>query len=211
VDQRTVVLLPGPHEGVLTAAASTIRHAADLQRAASTAARHPAAYLALKQVQGTPIPYESDDPEVVTVVSTLASWTAARNSPNGGVGFVPLGFEIQELGTFSEHLLTEGRNAAAVDVARVTSLPADLLDAAGPSSLTYTNARDNDVRAIQYGVGLYMRSLSSALSMDAVTPHGQSVRFDLDDWLESPLPAAPGTRPPAAPAPDQPAPEDPAP
>lgn len=200
VDQRSVILLPGPHEGILTAAAVTIRHAADLQRAAATAARTPAAYMALRQVQGAPLKLRSADPEEVTVETTLADWRAARAGLGGGVAFVPLGLVAEELGTFSEHLLTEGRNAAAVDVARVTSLPADLLDAAGPSSLTYSNARDNDVRAIQYGVGLYMRSLSAALSMDAVTPRGQTVRFDLDEWLESPIPAAssPASAPPTA-------------
>jgi hypothetical protein len=186
VDQRTVCLIPGPHEGILTAAGTTIRHAADLQRAASTAARHPAAYMALVQESGTPLKLESDDPEEVTVRSTVADWTAARRSPTGGVGFVPLGLKIQELGTFDQHLVTEGRNAAAVDVARVCSLPADLLDAAGPSSLTYATTRDNDQRAIQYGVGLYLSSLSAHLSMNATTPQGQEVRYSLEDWLEDP-------------------------
>jgi hypothetical protein len=194
VDQSTVVLIPGPHEGILTAAASTIRHAADLQRAALSAAQHPAAYLVLRQTQGAPLLQSSDDPTVNTVDATLADWRKAR-AANGGVGFVPLGLEVSELGTFDKHLLTEGRNAAAVDVARICSLPADLLDASGPASLTYSNARDNDVRAIQYGVGFYLRAISAVLSMDAVTAHGQSARFDLEEWLEDPVPGAvPATR-----------------
>jgi Phage portal protein len=196
VDQSTVLLLPGPHEGILTSAAATIRHAADLQRAAWQAAKTPAAYLGLRQTQGTPLQLDSDDPNVVTVNSTVADWRAARAGLNGGVAFIPLGIEAVELGTFSEHLLTEGRNAAAVDIARVCSLPADLLDAAGPSSLTYANARDNDSRAIQYGVGLYLLAISAVLSADAVCPHGQSARFDLEEWLHDPTP----TTPPATPA-----------
>jgi hypothetical protein len=208
VDQSTVVLIPGPHEGILTAAASTIRHAADLQRAATMAAQHPAAYLVLEQVQGTPLKYSSDDPEEVTVSSTLADWRAARKA-GGGVGFVPTGLKAHELGTFDKHLVTEGRNAAAVDVARICSLPADLLDASGPASLTYSNARDNDVRAIQYGVGFYLRAISAVLSMDAVTPRGQSARFDLEDWLEDPVPAAAPARPAVAAVPAAPAPEEP--
>jgi hypothetical protein len=149
--------------------------------------------------------YTSTDPEEVTVSSTLADWRAARQA-NGGVAFIPLGLEAQELGTFNQHLLTEGRNAAAVDIARVTSLPAELLDAAGPSSFTYANSRDNDARAIQYGVGLYLSATSAHLSQDAVTPHGTEVRYALEDWLESPVPgSAPNvsreTPPAAAPAP----------
>ena len=196
VDQSTVTLIPGPHEGILTSCASTIRHAADLQRQAATAARHPSAYLALRQTSGTPIKYESSDPEEVTVTSTIRDWHAAREGGNGGVAFIPMGLEAQELGTFDVHLVTEGRNAAAVDVARVCSLPADLLDAAGAgASLTYSTTRDNDLRAIQYGVGLYLSSISAHLSLDAVTPRGQEIRFDIEGWLESPVsdagPAAP--------------------
>jgi len=169
---------------------TTIRHAVDLQRAAAQAAKHPAAYLALRQTTGTPLKYASADPEEVTVTTTIRDWHGAREGENGGVAFIPLGLEAQELGTFDTHLLTEGRNAAAVDVARVCSLPADLLDAAGPSSLTYATTRDNDQRAIQYGVGLYLSSISAHLSMDAVTPHGQEVRYSLEDWLEDPTSTA---------------------
>jgi hypothetical protein len=194
VDQRTVILIPGLAEGILADSSGTIRHAADLLRAASTAARHPHAYMYLKQTGGTPLKRRSDDPTEVTVENTLGDWRDARNNPEGGVGFVPLGLEPGELGAFSEHLLVEGRNAAAVEVARVTNLPADLLDAAGPSSFTYTNARDNDVRAIQYGVGLYLTPIQAVLSQDAVTPHGQTAEFDLSRWLQSPVPEA-GSQP----------------
>jgi hypothetical protein len=192
VDQRTVCLIPGPHEGILTAAAGTIRHAADLQRAAAMAAKHPAAYLVLQQTQGTPLPYASEDPNVVTVQSTLGDWRVGREA-GGGVGFVPLGLEAKELGTFDQHLVTEGRNAAAVDVARVCSLPADLLDAAGPSSLTYATTRDNDQRAVQYGVGLYLSAVSARLSQDDVSPHGQTERYALEDWLEDPTVTGPAS------------------
>jgi hypothetical protein len=193
VDQRTVHLIPGPHEGVLTADPGTIRHAADLQRAAAQAARTPAAYLGLKQVSGTPLKRSSTNPEENTVETTVADWRAAREGLNAGVAFLPYGIEPVELGTFSEHLLVEGRNAAAVDVARIVSLPADMLDAAGPSSLTYATTRDNDFRAIQHGVGLYLSSISAALSQDGMTVRGQEVRFDLESWLEDPVSGSPAS------------------
>jgi hypothetical protein len=214
VNQSTVALIPGPHEGILTSDPGTIRHAADLQRSAAQAAKTPAAYLGLKQTQGNPLPQTSSNPQETTVENTLADWRAARAGLNGGVAFIPLGVEPVELGTFSEHLLTEGRNAAAVDVARIVSLPADLLDAAGPSSLTYATTRDNDQRAIQYGVGLYLSSISAALSQDGMTVHGQEVRFDIEAWLEDPTSGDPAPSRPAvsrepSPAP-APAPEVPA-
>lgn len=189
VDQRTVVLIPGPHEGVLAFGQTALRHARDLEAAAAQAAKTPAAHIVLQQTDGPPL----DDPSIDAL---LDRWAAARAGKHGGVGFLSRGIEARELGTFSAHLLESGRNAAAVNVARLLSLPADLLDAAGEASMTYANSRDNDVRAIQYGVGLYMSAISARLSQDDVGPHGQCVRFDLEDWLEDPVPAA-ASQPPA--------------
>ena len=189
VDQATVCLIPGPHEGLLTFAQDALRHARDLQAAAVRAAETPAAHVVLQQTAGEPLLYENDDPNKVSISSLLRDWRAARKREGGGVGYVPLGLEAKELGTFSAHLLESGRNAAAVDIARDASLPADLLDAAGESSLTYTNARDNDNRAVQWGLGLYLSSISAALSQDSVTPRGQVLRFAIESWLEDPTPA----------------------
>jgi hypothetical protein len=44
-NQREIVLIPGPHEGLLVDGLHTLRHAADVQRSAHNAARHPSAYL----------------------------------------------------------------------------------------------------------------------------------------------------------------------
>jgi hypothetical protein len=190
VDQSTVCLIPGPHEGLLVFAQSAIRHARDLQVQVGQAAKTPSANLVLRQTAGTPLEYDSDDPNKVTITSLLDQWSGARHGKHGGVGYLPQGLEADELGSYAAHLLESGRNAATVDIARAASLPADLLDAAGESSLTYANSRDNDVRAIQYGVGLYLSAISAALSQDAVCPRGQRVEFDLEKWLQSPVPAA---------------------
>jgi hypothetical protein len=81
---RSVVLIPGPHEGLLADGAHTVRHAIDLQRAAHNAAKHPHAYLGLKQTSGTPLKRRSDDADEVTVETVLADWREARNNPEGG-------------------------------------------------------------------------------------------------------------------------------
>jgi hypothetical protein len=197
---NSVVLIPGPHEGLLADGASTVRHAADLQRSAHNAAKHPSAYLGLKQTTGTPLKRSSEDPAEVTVDTILADWRAARHNPEGGGVAWLGGVEAVELGTFDAHLLESGRNAAAVDVARHASIPADLIDATvSESSLHYSTSRDNDRRFIDYGLGFYMSAISARLTQDDVTPHGQRVAFDLERWLEG-AGAAPG-QPPAAPAP----------
>lgn len=201
-----VVLIPGPHEGLLVDGADTVRHAADLHRAASKASRHPSAYIGLKLQPGQqPLKQNSPDPTEVTAETIVAGWVRAREGEDGGVAYLG-GLDAVELGTFSQHLVVEGRNAAAVDVARHASIPADLIDATMTnSSLQYTTSRDNDRRAIDYGLGLYMGALSGRFTQDDVTPHGQRVAFDLEEWLQGDA-AAPGqpaasTPPGMAPAP----------
>jgi hypothetical protein len=204
---RSVVLIPGPHEGLLADGASTLRHAHDLERSAHNAARFPTAYLGLKQTSGAPLKRSSDDTTEVTVETLLADWRNARTNPEGGGVAWLGGVEPVELGAFDGHLLESGRNAAAVDVARHASIPADLIDATvTESSLHYSTSRDNDRRLIDYGLGTYMAALSGRLSQDDVTPRGQRIAFDVEEWLKgaAPLPGqvpsapAPGMTPPAA-------------
>lgn len=194
VQADSVILIPGPHEGLLSFAAESIRHAADLQRAAGTAAKHPSAYLVLKQTQNVNL---SD----ADIDALIARWAAARDGANGGVGFASFGIDVDELGSFSEHLVVDGRNAAAVDIARHASIPADLVDATvAESSLHYTTSRDNDRRGIDYGMGLYMSAISGVFSQDAVTPRGQRVAFDLEEWLQGQVPGQTPTGQPAGPS-----------
>jgi hypothetical protein len=200
-----VILIPGPHEGLLVDGAESVRHAADLHRAARKAARHPSAYLGLQLQPGAlPLKQISDDPTEVTATTLVQSWVAAREGENGGVAYLG-NVEAKELGTFSEHLVIEGRNAAAVDIARHASIPADLIDATvAAASLQYSTSKDNDRRAIDYGIGFYMGAISARLSLDDVCPRGQRVAFDLEEWLktETPAPGQPAAAPPPAMVPD---------
>jgi hypothetical protein len=147
---------------------------------------------------GTALKRRSDDPTEVTVETILNDWRQARLNPDGGGVAWLGGVEAVELGAFAQHLVIDGRNAADVDVARHAYIPADLIDASVPeSSLHYSTSRDNDRRAIDYGLGAYMSAVSGRLSQDDVNPRGQRVAFDLERWLEgaAPLPGQPRPRP----------------
>lgn len=168
-DASSVILIPGHDEGLL-AAPNVIRHAADLLNAASTAAANPAAYLDLHQTNDYPI----TEAERIRIID---GWRAARRGENGGVAFSSAGIEVRELGTFSEHLLVEGRNAAALDVARAAGLPGQLLDATtATASLTYESADAADEQRLDT-LAAYMLPISARLGMDDVVPRGVSVRF----------------------------------
>lgn len=200
---RSVVLIPGGTEGLLADGVHTLRHARDLERSAHNAARFPSAYLGLSVKQGMQTPKRvSDDPTEVTVETILADWRSARQNPEGGgVAFLG-GLEAHEIGTFAAHILESGRNLAAVDVARHASIPADLIDATIPeSSLHYKTSRDNDRRFVDYGLGLYMGAISGRLTQDDVTPHGQRIAFDLEEWLAGEGAVTPAGTPAASNAP----------
>ncbi|MGB3604232.1 MAG: phage portal protein [Gordonia sp. (in: high G+C Gram-positive bacteria)] len=171
-DPSSIVLIPASDEGLL-AQPGPIRHAADLLNAASTAAANPAAYLDLHQTNG----YDMTDDERDRIIN---SWRSARRGENGGVAFSSAGIEVRELGTFNEHLLLDGRNAAALDIARAMSVPALVLDAATDSSMTYVNAQAKAQDLIDYGLSAFMAPVAARLGLDDVSPRGTSIRFNLD-------------------------------
>jgi hypothetical protein len=184
-----VVLFFGPDEGILVHGEETIRHAADLQRAAGKAAKHPAPYLDLHQTGGDPL---TD----VQIRGLVEAWVAAREADNGGIAYSNASIEVRAVGTFSEHLVIEGRNTAAVDIARHSNLPAELLDATGTGgTLTYQTSRDNDRRTIDYGIGGLMSAISGRLSQNDVHPTVAGWRSTWRSGCAAPCPASPPPRP----------------
>lgn len=183
-----VVLIPGAHEGILTFGTTAIREAADLATSASKAAANPSAYLDLHYTGDKPL---SKDERT----DLIDGWAAARRGENGGVAFTNKWVEAKEMGTHEAHLLTEGRNAAAVDMARLCSVPAALLDATNAgASLTYETVGGRNAEFIDYGLSLYMDPITARLSMDDVVPRGQSVRFDTSTLRDAaPSPTGPTT------------------
>lgn len=180
-----VILIPGPHEGICNFGQGAIREARDLSSAAAEAARNPAAYLNLHYTGDTPMTEDEID-------ALIARWTAARKGLNGGVSFTGKNVEAKEMGSHESHLLIEGRNAAAVDMARLISAPAAMTDATNAgASLTYETTQGRNAEFLDYGAQLYMDAIAARLSMDDVVPHGQSVRFDTSQ-LRDPMPSATG-------------------
>lgn len=179
VADSSVILIPGLDEGLLVFAARTIRHASALIRAATVAAETPSAQLELHQTNDAPM---TDD----DISQLVSAWAAARRGTNGGVAYTNSGIEVKEHGAASEHLLIEGRNAAAVDVARAAGIPASLIDATGPSaSLNYETASGRNVEFVDYGLAPYLSAISARLGMDDMVPRGVRIQFDLSDFTSA--------------------------
>jgi hypothetical protein len=172
VDNDKLILIPGPHEGILNFGHVTLRRTLDNLEAAAIAARNPAAYLELHYTGDEPL----TDPQIDT---HIARWAAARKGQNGGVAWTNKWLEVKEHGTHEAHLLIEGRNADAVDAARMISNPAAMADATSSgASLTYETTEGRNDQFLEYGAGLYMDAVAARLSMDDVVGPTERMAFD---------------------------------
>jgi hypothetical protein len=170
--ERQALLIPGPHEGLLTFGRTALLQAKELEDAATRAAQNPAAYLELHYTGDAPM----DDTQIN---AHRERWAEARRGEYGGVAWTGKDMEVKEHGAAQEHLLVEGRNAAAVNVARLASMPAAMLDATNAgASLTYETTSGRNAEFLDYGVDLYLDALAAVFSMDNVVPPGESTHVD---------------------------------
>ncbi|QFG13033.1 portal protein [Gordonia phage Schiebs] len=180
VSSRDVILIPGVSEGLLTTGVDAIRHARALNRAAGKAADNPSAQIELHQTGGAPM---TDD----AIKALVASWVAARAGENGGVAFTNQSIEVKEHGAFDAHLLVGGRNAATLDIARATGIPAGMLDASlDNASMTYANTESRNAEFVDRCLLPYMAAVAARLGMDDVVPAGVAVEFDTSTFTTTP-------------------------
>lgn len=172
VDRDTVLLIPGPHEGILTSARRTILGARmqELMWQRRVAAPIPA--MEIHQTTDDPL-----EPEEIDAL--LDAWVSARTDPDGAVAYTPNNIELRPHGTATTDLLIEARNAVAVDIASHTGLPAQALNASlSTASLTYSTAETAEGE-LNRASALYGNAISGRLSMDDVVPRGQRCAFDI--------------------------------
>jgi hypothetical protein len=168
-----VVLIPGSGSGgLLTAGAPTIRGYRALERAWIGRAQNPIPLVELHQITDDQL----DDDEIDTLVS---DWSAARTSPTGSVGFTDNRVEVRVHGTVSADLFEQGRNAAVLDIARLTGVPASLLDGAQTNaSLTYVTSEGKRSEFDALSLPQWTDPIEARLSLDDVSPEGHVIRFD---------------------------------
>ena len=174
VDQDRLVFIPGFSEGVLVTSQVAIRTAADLSAQAADAARIP---FKLELHQTTA--------DVLTAEEIAALIKQAREAlaSNAGVLYTNAAMEARVHPIDAQQLLIDGRNASAVDMARIASLPAALVDATtAGASLTYETTQGRNQQAVDYGLAAYMAAVTSRLSLDDVVPRGQRVAFQSGDF-----------------------------
>lgn len=182
VNDDEVVLIPGPFEGLLTAGRHTIHGAMDLEAQWSARVRNP---IAITELHNT----DANDPLTNDEAKALvATFNAARQTQDGVTTYTPANIELRVHGAEVVDLFIAGRNASAVDVARLTGLPAVMLDAANVNAAnqTYTSkesARNDLIDSVR---NVWALPIEARLSMDDVCPRGTSVRADLGSQIEIP-------------------------
>lgn len=176
---RDVIRFDGPHEGVLAFAGNPISAMVALERAYGAAAKTPVPNIELHYTGHGDLTDEEID-------KLIDRWAAARRGENGGVSFTSRDIEVRTHGGTSENLLVQGRNAAALDAARIIGVPASAIDASmvgGGSSLNYTNAPARMRELIDTGLDMYAAAIESALT--AHLPSGQHAAYDFDQFTRS--------------------------
>jgi hypothetical protein len=195
VDESAAIYIAGFHEGILNFAGRAIREAADLERSARDTARAPFK-LELHQVSGDPLTGDE--------ISELIGQARTAIADNQGVLYTNQAIQAIVHSYTAENLLTEGRNYAAVDMARIVGVPAATIDAVlSGSGITYQTGPMLNEALIDYGAAGYLSAISSRLCQNDVTPNGQTVAFDVEAFI-GPVPT--DTTAPAESAPPPPPP-----
>lgn len=173
VTAAEVVLIPGNGSGgILSAGAPTIKGARALEQAWIGRAQNPVPLVELHQLTDD----ELEDDEIDEMVE---EWALARTSPTGAVGFTDSRVELRTHGQVSTDLFEEGRNAIVLDIARLTGLPAALLDGSmSTASLTYSTQEGKRNEFVDYTLPMWLAPIEHRLSLDDVSGEGKVIRFN---------------------------------
>ena len=186
IDQKTIsaeeaLLIPGTGSGgFLVAGASTIRGYRAMERAWVGRVQNPIPLVELHQETEDPLTDGTDPEEEEDEIQRLVDeWSAARTSPTGAVGFTPHNVTLKVHGDVKHELFVEGRNAAVLDVARLLTIPAVLLDGSySTASLTYSTVEGQRSEFDQYTIPAWTAPIEARLSLDDIAPAGHVIRFD---------------------------------
>lgn len=180
VAARDVIRVDAPHSGVLNRP-QRIREAIAVDIAAGNASENPVPSINLHQTGGDPLTDAQID-------NMIARWNDARRKRGGGVAFTNQTVEAIAMGQQPEQLLISGRDQAALNIARMSNLPAWAMDVSQKgSSLTYSNVPSRSRELIDYTLSPYMSAFCERLSMPDVLPEGQTIRFDTSGTLQGDL------------------------
>ena len=169
----SLIMFSGIDEGILNRGGRTISTALKLEEAVQRMASEPNPTMVIKN-SGVDLPPEQ-------VSSLLAQWKQARATRSTAYLSGPL--DVTTFGYDAGQMqLTESRLNTAAEIARMCNIPAWYINAESASA-TYSNVSQERRSLVDFSLKPYMACIEERLTMVDVTPRGQKVRFDLDDFL----------------------------
>lgn len=175
VDAESVILIPGPFEGLLQVAGRTLRGGVKLENAWTARALNPIPAIELHQTT-------DDQMDLDEIVDIVQGWADARADVNGAIAYTPYNIEARAHGSAEPSLLIDGRNFLRIDIGAFLGIPAALMDASlSTASLTYSTQEGQRNEFFDYTMPLWLGVIEQRLSLDDVVPSGVRVRFDLSD------------------------------
>jgi len=169
----SLIMFSGLDEGILNRGGRTISTALKLEEAVQRMATEPNPTMVLKNT-GVDLPPEQ-------VSSLLASWKQARATRSTAYLSGPL--DVTTFGYDAGQMqLAESRLNTAAEIARMCNIPAWYINAESASA-TYSNVSQERRSLVDFSLKPFMSVIAERLSMNDITPRGQVVRFDLDDYL----------------------------
>lgn len=169
----SLIMFSGIDEGILNRAGRTIHTALQLEKSAARMADEPTPSMVIKNT-GVDLPPEQ-------VNSLMAAWKNARQ--NRATAYLSGPLDVTAFGfSAMEQQLIESRSFVASEIARLMNIPAWYLNAE-TASATYSNVSAERRSLVDFSLRPIMSVLEERLSMNDITPRGQVVRFDLDDYL----------------------------
>jgi phage portal protein BeeE len=171
-----VIVINGAHEGICNYGGQVITAALALETGAATAAAEPLPNVDLHQTAGEPL-------SVAAAQELVANWKAARQI--GATAYTPQNLEARTLGhSPADQQQIEARQYMATQLARLAGVNPVLVSAAmgSSSSYVYTNQADYRGAFLDDVLDAYLRAIEGRLSANDVTPRGQYVQFNRDEF-----------------------------
>lgn len=176
IDPRDLIQFHSPNPALLTVGAGAIKRAALLAALTDL-------YAGIPQMSGYFRASDGEDPADFDAETFLTEWATAR--AKGVTGYVPAGLEyvpIRPGMTPVEMELAPSKQACDVDMARLWGLDPEELGIS-TTSRTYANVVDRRQDFINQTLASLMNAVTERLSMGDITPAGQTVEFDLAQFL----------------------------
>lgn len=180
LDDRDVIRIDGPDEGVLSYGGDAVQLALALMGAAKRQADDDWSGLVLRLAEG------ADELTADQITELLDAWTESRRQRstaylNRAVDPTKVSVSAQD------RQLTELQQLVSSELARLMNLPASRIGAPQGSGMTYSNVEADRRDLVDTTLAQYLTPIYQRLSMPDVTPNGQAVAFDLTAYLRGSL------------------------